>query len=289
MKKPNLFIVGAPKCGTTSLSKWLSNHPEAFLPKIKEPYFFADDLNIGQVKGEKDYNSLFKNIKNIQKIVLDASSGYLYSTNAISNILKYCDEKPKFVIMLRNPVQMVYSLHSQIHYMGWEEVADFESAWFMQEKRKRGELLPKNCPEKKVLLYKEWCKLGHQLREFMGKAEGCECYIMWLDDLREDSKKEYLKLLDFLGLDKSFLPSFNVHNQNKTHRSKNVQIILSKFYKYKHRLGIKKEFGLNRFNSIERRRLEMSGKMRRLLVNEFKDDILLLQEITGRDLKEWLE
>ena len=288
MKKPNLFIIGAPKCGTTSLAKWLSGHPEVFLPEIKEPYYFADDLNIGRIHSEKDYNSLFKNCKKSHKIIFDASTGYLYSNNAINNILRYCDKSPKFVIMLRNPVEMIYSLHSQIYYMGWEDIADFETAWFMQEKRKIGECMPKNCPEKKVLQYKEWCNLGNQLRGFIENAQGSEYHIMWLEDIRKDSKSEYLKLLDFLGLDKSELPSFNAYNPNKGYRSKKIQILLSNLYKYKHKLGIRKEFGLNRFNSIERKREEMSGEMRGLLVKEFKNDVLLLQKITKRNLSEWM-
>ena len=42
--KPNFFIVGAPKCGTTALYEYLRPHPNIFMPKVKEPHFFATDL-----------------------------------------------------------------------------------------------------------------------------------------------------------------------------------------------------------------------------------------------------
>ena len=288
MKKPNLFMVGAPKCGTTSLAKWMGEHPEAFLSEIKEPYYFADDLNIGRIKSEKDYNSLYEKARNIHRVVFEASTGYLYSKNAINNILKYCDDKPKFLMVFRNPIEMVYSLHSQLYYMGWEDIGDFETAWFMQEKRAYGEMIPKSCNEKKVLLYKEWCLLGQQLERFIKNSAGCDYYIIWLEDIAFDSKTEFLKLIDFLGIDKRFLPSFKVHNQNKGYRSRHVQLFFDVAYKYKYKLGIKKEFGLSRFNSKKKKRKDMSEEIKKRLIKEFRDDVLLLQDITGRDLRKWL-
>ena len=44
MNKPNLFIVGAPKCGTTFLYHYLKQHPEIYFPDFKEPHFFGSDL-----------------------------------------------------------------------------------------------------------------------------------------------------------------------------------------------------------------------------------------------------
>ena len=45
LKKPNLFIIGAPKCGTTFLYYYLRQHPDIFFPSFKEPHFFGSDLN----------------------------------------------------------------------------------------------------------------------------------------------------------------------------------------------------------------------------------------------------
>jgi sulfotransferase family protein len=44
LKKPNLFIVGAPRCGTTSLWSYLKDHPDIFMSAEKELYFFDSDL-----------------------------------------------------------------------------------------------------------------------------------------------------------------------------------------------------------------------------------------------------
>ena len=40
---PDFYIVGAAKCGTTALYEYLSGHPSVFMPKLKEPHFFAHD------------------------------------------------------------------------------------------------------------------------------------------------------------------------------------------------------------------------------------------------------
>ena len=42
--KPNFFIVGAPKCGTTSMHEYLQRHPDVYMPFFKEPHFFGSDL-----------------------------------------------------------------------------------------------------------------------------------------------------------------------------------------------------------------------------------------------------
>jgi hypothetical protein len=58
--KPNFFIVGAPKCGTTALYEYLRPHPNIFMPKVKEPHFFAKDLGTYPfIKTLEDYTRLF--------------------------------------------------------------------------------------------------------------------------------------------------------------------------------------------------------------------------------------
>ena len=79
--KPDFFIVGAPKCGTTSLYYYLRQHPQIFMPDYKEPHFFGKDLNkISDefIYDEIKYLDLFKDAKPDQKIG-EASTFYLYS------------------------------------------------------------------------------------------------------------------------------------------------------------------------------------------------------------------
>ena len=65
MSKPNFFIIGAPKAGTTSLYKYLGDHPNVFMSEIKGPHYFASDLPKKRriIKSKKEYLELFKNVE----------------------------------------------------------------------------------------------------------------------------------------------------------------------------------------------------------------------------------
>jgi len=128
-KKPNLFIVGALKCGTTSLWHWLLNHPKIYMARLKEPDYFYRN---GKISSLKEYEELFNGASEGHKLVGEASGRYLYSRTAIPNLLSYVDETPKFIVMLRNPIEMAVSLHAQRVNSLNENETKFEDAWRLQ-------------------------------------------------------------------------------------------------------------------------------------------------------------
>jgi hypothetical protein len=74
--KPNFFIIGAPKCGTTSLSVYLSEHQEIVMSNPKEPHYFSTDIENGRMTDQSKYLG-----QNMLDILTDPSSGhfqYLY-------------------------------------------------------------------------------------------------------------------------------------------------------------------------------------------------------------------
>jgi hypothetical protein len=153
--KPNFFLVGAPKCGTTSYFHYLSLHPNLFAPSIKEPYFFCDDFEI--LKGGQtldDYLDLFSEAGSAHHAIGEASVTYMYSTVAMQNIFEF-DPTSRIIAMIRNPCQLVYSLHSHLLYLMEEEEADFEVAWSLQDDRLQGTNVPKKCQEPFFLQYRE--------------------------------------------------------------------------------------------------------------------------------------
>src|SRR5690606_30582215 len=82
MTRPNLFIVGAPKCGTTAWVEYLSSHPEIFFCDPKEPHFFNTDIpNFRWVRSLDEYLKLFVRAGS-KKVVGEASILYLYSQEA---------------------------------------------------------------------------------------------------------------------------------------------------------------------------------------------------------------
>src|SRR6266446_2704827 len=109
--KPNFFIVGAPRCGTTALYSYLRQHPDVFLPEYKEPHYFNTDMNSGgAIRKEKDYLAQFSGAQN-QPRIGEASVYYLSSVAAPEQIKSFCPTA-KIIIMLRNPVDTVDALHA---------------------------------------------------------------------------------------------------------------------------------------------------------------------------------
>jgi hypothetical protein len=88
LRKPTFFIIGAPKCGTTSLAAWLGTHPDAFMSPTKEPDFFNTDDRQG-VTSLSEYEELFREARNNHIAVGEASVWYLSSSHAVHNILDY--------------------------------------------------------------------------------------------------------------------------------------------------------------------------------------------------------
>ena len=114
------------------------------MPDYKEPHFFGKDLNKRSdefIDNEDEYLTLFKGAKSDQKIG-EASTFYLYSKSAPKEIKEYIPDA-KIIIMLRNPIDFLYSLHSQLLFSGNEDVPDFEEALNLEEVRIQGNSLPK--------------------------------------------------------------------------------------------------------------------------------------------------
>lgn len=126
-KQPSFFIVGAPKAGTTALSKYLGRHPEIFVPPRKELNYFNKGLvRVSPIKTLDEYLSFFAEGKG--KICGEASPVYLRTPNAAKEIHDF-NPDAKIIIMLREPVSLLRSFHSQLLWNGnTEDIEDFQTA-----------------------------------------------------------------------------------------------------------------------------------------------------------------
>ena len=112
IKLPNLFLVGAPKSGTTYLASCLARHKDIYVPDSKEPAFLTTDRQHGQFhKGWNFYKKNFENAKNFSTIV-DASTRYFYDSSS-TELIKNNFPSARIIIILRNPVDRVYSNYWQ--------------------------------------------------------------------------------------------------------------------------------------------------------------------------------
>ena len=136
--RPNFFIVGAPRCGTTSIAFYLNQHPEAFISELKEPYYFSrldfpDNLKReSMITDKKKYLDLFKKAKG-SKAIGEASAAYLSSPHAPAEIKEEFPDA-KIIISLRNPIERAHSSYFGYQFMH-QNKQNFSEMIDLQEKQ----------------------------------------------------------------------------------------------------------------------------------------------------------
>lgn len=292
MKKPNLFIMGAPKCGTTSMVEWLSDHPEIYFSPIKEPHYYNTDHTHNVVTNYNQYLNLFKNASENHKIIAEASVWYLYSYEAIRNIILDSSQDNKYIVMLRNPIEMAYSLHEQQVFNLNEPQKDFKRAWFLQEDRKENKSIAITTRDAKLLLYGEVCKLGNQVNRLLQYVDKKNVKFLILDDIKNDPMKVFDEVLEFLNVSTFVKTDFKAVNTAKVRKSKNIALLVKLLGRLKKNIGITKGFGIlnksNQLNVSNIKRVSLSDDMKKILKDYFKEDVKLLSKVIDKDLSCWL-
>jgi hypothetical protein len=291
MKPPNFFIIGAPKCGTTSLAAWLAEHPSIFMSPAKEPHFFNTD-DKRSTTSRASYEALFRDARADHIAVGEASVWYLYSAEAVRNIKAYAPDA-KFIVMLRNPIDMAPALHEELIFTGFEDVEDFAVAWDLQDARKQGRRIPKLCWEPRRLLYGEACRLGTQVDRLLTQIEPERLLTIFLDDVQDDVRKQYLRILDFLQVPDDGRLTFPNHNPAKERRWPLLPRVAVAAVELKRKLGIERGLGIWRHidaaNRVNRERSPLRRETRERLVGYFGAEIALLAKLLRRDLRHWVE
>ena len=278
---PNFFILGAPKCGTTSIASWLSQNEEVFITVPKEPHFFNTDMRFRRYKSESSYFGLYKNVPKFVSAIGEASTWYLYSEDAVKNILQV-NSDAKFIVAVREPLDMAVSLYLHNKRHGHESAESFEEAWALQEKREQGYCIPAMCADQGFLQYKKACSLGSHIDRLLAHVPNDHVCIVWLKDLKHSPRKELRRLEDFLGVKPHEYQDLPVENTAAEVRSKSILIIFRLVQALKHRLGIRKGFGLARLNERNVKRPTISGRFKEELDLAFEHERKKLDALAER-------
>ena len=146
-----IFIVGAPRCGTTTLAAYLKAHPRICYPLVKEPHFFLQHDTRGLDRGgaarprrARISRSLLCRVRRGRDTGVDGSVSYLYAPEHLVPALSLWPDA-KFVIALRDPMTMLPSLHGRLKYTGDETIETFEDAWAAIPDRVAGRRIPRSC------------------------------------------------------------------------------------------------------------------------------------------------
>jgi hypothetical protein len=291
VRRPNFFILGAPKCGTTSLARWVGEHPSVFICPEKEPHFFNTDDRHRGVEAIEDYEALFSGAQEQHVAIGEASVWYLSSLEAVPNILRY-EPAAKFIVLVRNPIEMAPALHVETVISGHESVRDFAKAWRLQGERRVGRHLPALTWGERRLLYGEVCCLGGQLKRLLSLVPAHRVLVIVLDDICANARREYLRVLDFLGVlddGRSYFPAFNTARRLRWPRLTRAVFLLAQL---RRRLGIRRGLHLWKrvqgVNILEDVRPALCPEIVAEMTQYFRADVQLLSELLQRDFQSWL-
>ena len=290
MVKANLFLIGAPKCGTTSIAENLAHHPNIFMSNPKEPYYFEYDIGRG-IRTLKDYQKLFKDVNEKEIVVAEASTGYLYSECAVDEIIKYnCDAK--FIVILRSPYEMAMSLYTHACRGGYENLNSFDEAWFAQPERSTLKNIPDGCVSYRLLMYRDRCAVGSQLERLFSKVEMAKIKVLFFDDLRDDSINLYEDIFAFLEVPSVALD----HNKKSNQKRRSTFPLANKFIRYlgkgKRKLGLLSSWGLAHnvadfFSSRKFPDTDLNKSTIDSMILSFNPEIDIIESLSGRDLSHW--
>lgn len=304
MKRPNFFISGAPRCGTTALYSYLSEHPNIFMSEVKELNYFADDFpNVQKIafKSPNDYLQLFKDAGDRHLAVGEASPFYLFSTVAFQNMRAFNPEA-RVILSLRNPVEFIQSYHQLNLSLLREDEPDLARAWDLQDLRRKGQHLPKSAREPELLMYGEVGQFSKYVERLFKVFPREQVKIILLEDLASDTKGVYEDILEFLNVPSDGRTDFQKVNANFENKSQFLaklfhppQPVYQLFMKTISLLGIgfMKKVSviynrIERLNTTQSSRMAMDPVLRSRLLEQFRMDIENLAELIERDLSRWL-
>ena len=295
MKPPDFFIVGAFKAGTTALYEYLRAHPDIFMSVPKEPMYFGQDLTPRYRRMTHDeYLALFKDARPDQHAG-EASPWYLYSKTAAQEIHDF-DHTARAIIMLRNPVDVMYSQHSQLVFNQREDLTDFAQALAAEDDRLAGHRLPADAIRPEALYYRRSVRFVEQIQRYLDVMGRERVHYVVFDDLVADPRAVYRATLEFIGVDPTFEVDLSVYNPNKKPRSGAVQKLI-----FAPRGPMKRVFGRLRSvpvmhrvrdamvnaNSTQAQRQKMDPELRARLTDEFAPQVAELGALIDRDLSAW--
>jgi len=297
---PNFFIIGAARCATESLYAYLKQHPQIYMSPTKETNYFVfygkaidycgpgdqEALQSCYVPDREAYEAQFSGVRD-ETAIGEASPWYIYCPEVPARIRGEIAH-PKFIAMLRNPIDRAYSAFGMLHLSNRECVPDFLDALQLEPGRIAANWEP-------LWHYKSMGMYFEQVKRYYETYDRTQvrCYIY--DDFSRDAEAVIQDVFRFLEVDDQFVPDMSVRlNQSYVPKHMHTHAVLSGCSVLKSTMkpllpaAIRqrlKEPVLNRATgkaSVER-------DVREQLVEVFRDDITKLQDLIGRDLSAWMQ
>ncbi len=298
---PNFLVLGTAKAGTSSLYTYLKQHPDVYLSPTTELNFFAHegcDLNFrgpGDIEYMSDgslvatyeeYQKQFAGVTN-EHAAGEFSTHNLYSCQAPALIKRYVPDA-KMIAILRNPAGRAFSAFSHMVRDGREETGDFRTALNREPARIRNNWEP-------LWHYKSMGFYGAQLRRYFDTFGHEQIRVYIYEDFIAQPLKVVQDIFTFIGVDPHFEPDMSeMQNVSTILRSRQLHEMMMGKSVIRSALRSFLPAGMRsrvRSKILERnvKHMRLDPGLRRELMEGFRDDIGLLQDLIGRDLSHWFK
>jgi len=295
---PNFLIAGPPKCASTSLYYYFSQHPQIFVSKVKETHFFTDNYE----KGIKYYEKYFENAGNAEALG-EATPAYCFLPFALDRI-KACYPDIKLILCLRNPMERAFShwlmyKDAGVEKASFREAIDINLRQMLQVnfENDQGAALW-NTRRKHVGDTGKWIRIYIQpgmyasiIRDIQQRFGVEQVKYIFMDDLKNNFSDVMKELFTFLQVENTFI----IHNKQEKNFYYNRKIyrILSKTIGVKTTRNISKAMPTN-FKSLfkkQKHKVVEKPKLilddRKFLYDIYRSDIHNLEKLSGKDLSNW--
>jgi hypothetical protein len=280
MTTPNFLVIGDLKAGSTSIYHYLQQHPDVFMPGVKELRYFAFDPDnpyhvmsqAYRVRTYEDYLRSFDGARG-ERAVGEASPNYIRSPIAAERI-KASLPDVTIVVSLRNPADRLYSAY-QMDFREGRSAGSF------------GEMAFRNNA-----LFIKGNYYWADLKRFFDRFPRDRIRIVLFDDLIADAGAVARELYRFLGVDHSFSPDLEVKNEGGVPHSKLAFSLIMAGKKHLKHFGRPPAALLTTWGRVKRaslRKVPIDPKVREKILEVCRDDILRTQDLVGRDLSAWLK
>jgi Sulfotransferase domain len=282
---PDFYLVGAPKCGTTSLHRYLQQHDDVFMSEVKEPNFFCTDFpSIQKTKTLEEYTSLFSAARENQ-LAGEASPWYLYSKEAVANILQLKPDA-KFIAVLRNPLDAVISHYRYMRYFLVEDRDEILDAVMLEDWGGGTKSVIRHRHATPFLKYRGLFSYSDQVARIKKLVPPENLLIVFFEEFFENPAENFKKITDFLNLPQQ---SVEMRAENQTmqwrfdfmrkffvNQSPTAQLATAGIAKFLRKMGINLSDLLLKYLSRKSGEPNISLATKALLYGMFIDDLTKL-------------
>jgi Sulfotransferase family len=312
---PEFFIVGSPKTGTTALYEMLRQHPQIYMPDLKEPHFLASEMKpLPEFADEprerymhlphtlEKYLALFEDAMPGDRVG-EASAFYLWSPTAADRIAELQPEA-RIIAILREPASFLRSLHMLFLRWDVENEKDLRKAISLAPSRRNGKNLPPRSHRPQLLQYADHVRYVEQLGRFHAKLPPEQILVLIYDDFRRDNDATVRSVLRFLDVDEQSAPiePLDTNVTTRTQRSYRARYFLmslrgrstsARFARRTIRRLTTQRVRRGALDAFQRHVVSASAPppdeaVMSELRQRFKPEVVALSEYLGRDLvRQW--